>query len=108
MPSAMPRPRILTQLADSPARSAQRPRSASVSLDPRQSAMRLAGLEDGTMRREIEIQAEGATLRGWLFTPARSSSPAPAIVMAHGFSAVKEMYLDRYAEVFSAAGMAAL
>ena len=28
--------------------------------------------------------------------------------MAHGFSAVKEMYLDRFAEVFAAAGLAAL
>jgi len=60
------------------------------------------------MRRNIEIQAEGATLSGWLFTPERSSAPAPVVVMAHGFSAVKEMYLDRYAEVFSAAGLAAL
>jgi fermentation-respiration switch protein FrsA (DUF1100 family) len=32
----------------------------------------------------------------------------PAVVMAHGFSAVKEMYLDRFAEVFSQAGLAAL
>jgi fermentation-respiration switch protein FrsA (DUF1100 family) len=60
------------------------------------------------MRRDIEIPAEGAMLRGWLFMPERTSGPAPAIVMAHGFSAVKEMYLDRYAEVFSAAGMAVL
>lgn len=28
--------------------------------------------------------------------------------MAHGFSAVKEMYLDRFAEVFAAAGLGAL
>ena len=28
--------------------------------------------------------------------------------MAHGFSAVKEMYLDRFAEVFSAAGLGAI
>jgi fermentation-respiration switch protein FrsA (DUF1100 family) len=30
------------------------------------------------------------------------------IVMAHGFSALKENYLDRYAEVFSAAGLGVL
>jgi fermentation-respiration switch protein FrsA (DUF1100 family) len=60
------------------------------------------------MRRDIEFLAEGATLRGWLYTPDRSSGPAPVVAMAHGFSAVKEMYLDRYAEVFSAAGLAAL
>jgi predicted alpha/beta hydrolase len=28
--------------------------------------------------------------------------------MAHGYSAVKEMYLDRFAEVFAAAGLAAI
>jgi fermentation-respiration switch protein FrsA (DUF1100 family) len=28
--------------------------------------------------------------------------------MAHGFSAVKEMYLDRFAEVFAEAGLGAL
>ena len=28
--------------------------------------------------------------------------------MAHGFSAVKEMYLDKYAETFAAAGLNAL
>ena len=32
----------------------------------------------------------------------------PTIVMAHGFSAVKEMYLDRYAEAFAKAGFACL
>jgi fermentation-respiration switch protein FrsA (DUF1100 family) len=32
----------------------------------------------------------------------------PAVVMAHGFSAVKEMYLDRFADVFAAAGLGAL
>jgi fermentation-respiration switch protein FrsA (DUF1100 family) len=60
------------------------------------------------MRRDIEIAAEGVTLRGWLFTPDRPTGSFPVIVMAHGFSAVKEMYLDRYAEVFCAAVMAAL
>ena len=60
------------------------------------------------MRRDIEFDAEGVRLRGWLYLPDRASGSVPAIVMAHGFSAVKEMYLDRYAEVFSAARMAAL
>jgi len=60
------------------------------------------------MRREVEINAEGIKLRGWMYVPDRASGAVPAIVMAHGFSAVKEMYLDRYAEVFSAARMAAL
>ena len=60
------------------------------------------------MRKDIEINAEGTILRGWLYTPDRASGKAPAIVMAHGFSAVKEMYLDRFAEHFCAAGLAAV
>jgi uncharacterized protein len=60
------------------------------------------------MRRDIEIDGEGTILRGWLYTPDHASAKAPAIVMAHGFSAVKEMYLDRFAEHFCAAGLAAV
>jgi fermentation-respiration switch protein FrsA (DUF1100 family) len=60
------------------------------------------------MRRDIEFNAEGVVLRGWLYLPERVPVEMPGVVMAHGFSAVKEMYLDRYAEVFSAAGLAAL
>jgi fermentation-respiration switch protein FrsA (DUF1100 family) len=60
------------------------------------------------MQRDIEFSAEGVVLRGWLYVPNNATGSVPAIVMAHGFSAVKEMYLDRYAEVFSAAGLAAL
>src|SRR5258705_5035555 len=59
-------------------------------------------------RRDIEFDAEGVPLRGW-FSPAEGAGwPGPAVVMAHGFSAVKEMYLDRFAEVFAAAGLNAL
>jgi len=60
------------------------------------------------LRRDIEFDAEGVTLRGWLYVPDRAPRPAPTVVMAHGFSAVKEMYLDRFAEAFSEAGLACL
>jgi len=60
------------------------------------------------MRRDIEFNAEGVILRGWLYIPENAPREMPGVVMAHGFSAVKEMYLDRYAEVFSAAGIASL
>src|SRR6516165_956323 len=60
------------------------------------------------MRRDIEFNAEGVILRGWLYIPENAPREMPGVVMAHGFSAVKEMYLDSYAEVFSAAGIAAL
>ena len=61
------------------------------------------------MRKDIEFRTEdGVLLRGWHYTPDSGSGPWPTVVMAHGFSAVKEMYLDRFAEVFAIAGMAAL
>jgi pimeloyl-ACP methyl ester carboxylesterase len=46
---------------------------------------------------------DGTLLRGWLY--ASGAVRGPGIVMTHGFSATKEMALDRYAEVFAAAGM---
>jgi fermentation-respiration switch protein FrsA (DUF1100 family) len=60
------------------------------------------------MRQDIEFQAEGPRLRGWLYTPDTGGPPFPTVVMAHGFSAVKEMYLDRFAEAFAEVGLAAL
>jgi uncharacterized protein len=61
------------------------------------------------MRKDIEFKTEdGVTLRGWLYRPDQAAGAVPTVVMAHGFSAVKEMYLDRYAEVFAAGGLGAL
>ena len=61
------------------------------------------------MRTDVEFRTEdGVMLRGWHYRPDHGRGPWPTIVMAHGFSAVKEMYLDRFAEVFAAAGLAAL
>ena len=61
------------------------------------------------MHRDIEFNTEdGVTLRGWLYLPDNANAPVPTIVMAHGFSAVKENYLDLFAEVFSRGGLGAL
>ncbi len=61
------------------------------------------------MRKDIAFRAEdGTTLRGWHYLPDGRQGRLPTIVMAHGFSAVKEMYLDRFAETFAAAGLAAI
>ena len=60
------------------------------------------------MRGDVEFDADGTTLRGWLYTPDKGTPPFPAVVMAHGFSALKEMGLDQYAEVFAAVGLSAL
>lgn len=59
-------------------------------------------------RRDIEFDAEGVVLRGWFYTADSVGGAGPTVVMAHGFSAVKEMYLDSFAEVFAAAGLNAV
>ena len=58
------------------------------------------------MREDIQFDAEGATLRGWFYRPDDAGAEVPCIVMSHGFSAIKEMHLDDYAEVFADAGLA--
>ena len=63
------------------------------------------------MRRDIEFPSGVSLCRGWLYVPdaLAEKQPAPAIVMAHGFSAVKEMFqLSSYAERFEAAGFIVL
>jgi len=62
------------------------------------------------MRTDITFASEGTTCRGWLYLPdgGAAAGRVPAVVMAHGFSAVKEMRLDRFAEVFAAAGLASV
>ena len=61
------------------------------------------------MRKDIEFRAQdGVSLRGWHYRPDTGAGPFPTIVMAHGFSAVKEMYLDRFAEFYAAAGLACI
>jgi uncharacterized protein len=61
------------------------------------------------MREDMEFKAEdGTVLRGWHYLPDGGSAKHPTIVTAHGFSAVKEMYLDRFAEAFAHAGLASV
>ena len=63
------------------------------------------------MRSDIEFEGHGGViLRGWLYLPdgATASSPGAGVVMAHGFSATKEMALDAYASAFCAGGLAVL
>lgn len=58
--------------------------------------------------QDVEFDAEGTTLRGWLYQPQPETSQIPAIVMAHGYNCIKELYLDKYAEVFVKLGFAVL
>ncbi len=61
------------------------------------------------MGKDIEFQAsDGTILRGWQYLPSGLPGKHPTIVMAHGFSAVKEMYLDKFAEAFAQAGLASI
>ena len=61
------------------------------------------------MRKDIEFPAtDGTILRGWHYRPDTRGGKHPTIVMAHGFSAVKEMYLDKYADAFAKAGFASV
>lgn len=61
------------------------------------------------MRKDIEFKTEdGVILRGWLYMPDALEKAVPTVVMAHGYSAVKEDYLDCFGEVFAAAGLGAL
>ncbi|MCC0804628.1 alpha/beta hydrolase [Methylobacterium sp. W2] len=60
------------------------------------------------MRENIEFQSEGRTLRGWAYRPDGKADGSPCIIMAHGLSAAKEQYLDRYADVFVEAGLSVI
>ncbi|RLM89460.1 alpha/beta hydrolase [Haloarcula sp. Atlit-7R] len=59
------------------------------------------------MKRDVTFESAGAELSGWFYSP-DSSPPWPVVVMAHGFSATKQMVADRYAEVFTETGVAVL
>lgn len=58
-------------------------------------------------RSDIAFSSHGTMCRGWFYRPSASGN-APAIVMSHGFSAVKEQGLAEFAEGFCAAGFAVL
>ncbi|MEI9885528.1 MAG: alpha/beta fold hydrolase [Rhizomicrobium sp.] len=61
-------------------------------------------------KRDVEFRIDGTKLAGWLFLPdgASPQHKAPAVAMAHGLGAVKEMYLEPFARRFARAGIAAL
>ena len=55
-------------------------------------------------RTDVEFQTtDGVTLRGWLYRPLSSAvaTELPCLVMSHGFSALKEMDLDTFADRFT-------
>jgi fermentation-respiration switch protein FrsA (DUF1100 family) len=59
------------------------------------------------MRSDFEFNSGGVRCAAWLYRP-ESAAPSPCVVMAHGFSAVREQRLDAYAQRFAAAGLSVL
>src|SRR3954453_69051 len=58
-------------------------------------------------REQADFTSDGARCAAWLYRP-EGGGEAPCVVMAHGFSGVREQRLDAFAERFAAAGLAAL
>lgn len=60
-------------------------------------------------RSDIHFDSQGTRCAAWHYEPEPpGGEPAPCVVMAHGFSATRELRLDAYAERFAAAGFACL
>jgi len=61
-------------------------------------------------RRDVTFKSHGLKCAGWYYVPKglKSDEKRPAIIMAHGYSGVKEMYLDKFAEKFVDAGFVVL
>ena len=57
-------------------------------------------------RTDVTFESRGTACAAWLYRPA--VVPAPIVVMAHGFSATRELRLDAYAERFADAGLGVL
>jgi uncharacterized protein len=53
------------------------------------------------MKRDVMFQSEGVDCAGWYFVP-EGAGPFPAVAMAHGMGAVKEMYIEPFARAFAA------
>jgi uncharacterized protein len=60
------------------------------------------------LRRDVEFQSGGETVRGWLYVPDGASGPVPLVVMAGGWCYVKELVQPHYAERFEQEGLAVL
>ena len=61
-------------------------------------------------RTDVTFTSQGLRCAAWYYVPIglKSGEKRPAIVMAHGFTGVKEMYLDGFAKKFAEAGMVVL
>jgi len=60
------------------------------------------------IREDLLFDAEGASLHAWFYPANGAVDRTPCVVMAHGWTSTKKIYLDRFAEVFARAGLAVL
>lgn len=56
-------------------------------------------------RAEVSFDSGGERCAAWLYRPAQATA---CVVLAHGWTGIREQRLDAYAERFAAAGLAAL
>ena len=59
-------------------------------------------------QKQVGFSGHGGTELAGIFYLPEGEGPFPGLVMTHGFSAVKEMCLREFAEVFCEAGLAVL
>jgi pimeloyl-ACP methyl ester carboxylesterase len=59
-------------------------------------------------REDVEFRVGKERCAAWLYRPAGTTGPVPAVVLGTGFSCVRDQGLDRFAERFAAAGYVAL
>jgi len=65
-------------------------------------------LEGGLVRRDLRFECTDAVCAAWLYAPAESGSPAPAVVMGHGFAGTRDVGLPAFAEACARRGVAAV
>jgi fermentation-respiration switch protein FrsA (DUF1100 family) len=58
-------------------------------------------------RADVTFESDGVRCAAWHYRP-DAAGPVPCVVMAHGFSAVRDQRLGAFAERFTAAGLACL
>lgn len=64
-------------------------------------------MTDGFQRDDATFDSGGRRCAAWVYEPlGAAGAPAPCVVLAHGWSGVREQRLDVYAERFAAAGLA--
>src|SRR6202012_4541587 len=65
------------------------------------------GTIDAVKRLDVEFASEQDTCAAWLYVP-DGNGPFAAVVLAHGWTGVREQRLDAYAARFADVGLPAL